>query len=76
MSRFSALPESKFRRGRWEWPALAEGLSSVFRLLPVMHDASLPTRTTLFHGTRQHISSRVLVEAAAASCVNSEMEKA
>ncbi len=36
---------------------MAEGLSSVFRLLPVMHDAGLTTSTTLFLGTRQGISS-------------------
>jgi hypothetical protein len=44
-------------RGRWEWPALAEGISSVFRLLPVMQDAGLLTSTTLFLGTGQGISS-------------------
>ena len=44
-------------RGRWEWPALAEGISSAFRLLPVMQDAGLVTSTTLFLGTGQGISS-------------------
>jgi hypothetical protein len=44
-------------RGRWERPALAERLSSVLRLLTVMHSAGLTRRTTLFFRPRQAISA-------------------
>ena len=44
---------------------MAEGLSSVFRLLPAIYDAGLSTSCTLLHGTRQHLRSDVVVEAAA-----------
>src|SRR5271154_1902874 len=37
--------------------SLAEGLSSVLRLLPVMHDAGLTTSRTLLLGTRQDVSA-------------------